>query len=157
MNRPVLIGISAIVAGIVLAGCAATSPSTSAEEESAGEVAAVEQDSSAQEEADDDADDTSAVETVAYPEGWPSELPVPSCDLVSASTYGSGFPASGGTAALVFSCADGEGEGSALLDTIRGQYTATSDLGTSGFFEDETWQLQVGYDASEIRYNVIAR
>ena len=40
MNRPVLIGISAIVAGIVLAGCAATSPSTSAEEESAGEVVA---------------------------------------------------------------------------------------------------------------------
>ena len=156
MNRPVLIGISAIVAGIVLAGCAATSPSTSAEEESAGEVVAVEQDSSAQEETND-ADDASVVETVAYPEGWPAELPVPSCDLVSARTYGSGFPASGGTAALVFSCADGEGEGSALLDTIRGQYTATSDLGTSGFFEDETWQLQVGYDASEIRYNVIAR
>ena len=41
MNRPVLIGISAIVAGIVLAGCAATSPSTSAEEESAGEGVAV--------------------------------------------------------------------------------------------------------------------
>jgi|TARA_R100000365_G_C2712258_1_gene47304 hypothetical protein len=155
MNRPILIGISAIVAGIILTGCAATSPSTSAED-SAGDVVAVEQDSSAQEETND-ADDASVVETVAYPEGWPAELPVPSCDLVSARTYGSGFPASGGIAALVFSCADGEAEGSALLDTIRGQYTATSDLGTSGFFENDTWQLQVGYDASEILYNVTAR
>ena len=94
------------------------------------------------------------VETVAYPDGWPAELPVPSCDLTDAATYGTDLAASGGLAALTYSCADGEAEGAALMEALASQTTETNNLVTSGFYETDTWTIQVGYDASEIKYNV---
>lgn len=159
MHRPALVTTTMILAGILLTGCGASAdPSAPVENATTSDPTSADQNSGAAENAvGQDERSGSSVEVVAYPEGWPSDVPVPACDLVVARTYNSGFPASGGAAALEYACDDVEAEGAALLDVLRAQYTTTVDGGASGVFENDQWHFQVGYDDEKITYGLVAK
>lgn len=155
LRRLPLAAATALLAAGLLAGCTGGSDAedtTDAAMNTVAEQPAEETTTSAAEEAMEESGGD--VETVPYPDGWPAELPVPDCALVSAATYGTDLNANGGVAGLRYECADASTQGAALMDALIAQTTETNNLGTSGFYETDTWQIQMGYDESEILYNL---